>query len=165
LEGVKSTHREVASDPGPMTALPCEHLPLGEIPLVANPHPLQVDPGIGFLRTLEGFSFVGSWPLPDQPAMCPSRPPYLVWHHWRDWVYQREWIWAWNGIYRAESVDVLTNPSFRVPTSRRNEEHQAGIPNSDSLDVVGLRLAKRTISLRQSRLGLSPFVFHNSSSL
>ncbi len=33
----------------------------------------QVNPGIGFLRTFEGFSFVGSWPLPDNPFVR-SRP-------------------------------------------------------------------------------------------
>ena len=35
-----------------------EILPFVKIPLVANAHPLQVNPGIGFLCTLEGFSFV-----------------------------------------------------------------------------------------------------------
>ena len=30
-----------------------------------NPHPLQVDPGVGFLCTLEGFGFVSGWPFPD----------------------------------------------------------------------------------------------------
>ena len=44
-----------------------EILPYVEIPLVPNPHPLQVNPGIGFLCTLEGFSFVSGLPLPDHP--------------------------------------------------------------------------------------------------
>jgi len=44
-----------------------EILPLVKIPLVANAHPLQVDPGIGFFCTLEGFSLVSGWPLPDNP--------------------------------------------------------------------------------------------------
>ena len=35
-----------------------EILPIVKIPFVPNPHPLQVDPGIGFPCTLEGFSFV-----------------------------------------------------------------------------------------------------------
>ena len=44
-----------------------EILPFVKIPLVANAHPLQVNPGIGFLSALEGFSFVRGWPLPDNP--------------------------------------------------------------------------------------------------
>jgi hypothetical protein len=35
-----------------------EILPHVKIPRVPNAHPLQVDPGIGFLCTLEGFSLV-----------------------------------------------------------------------------------------------------------
>jgi len=42
-----------------------EVLPFDKIPLVANAHPFQVDPGIGFLCTLEGFAFVSGCPLPD----------------------------------------------------------------------------------------------------
>ena len=42
------------------------------IPLVANAHPFQVDLGIGFLCTLEGFSFVRGLPFPDNPA--PGQP-------------------------------------------------------------------------------------------
>jgi hypothetical protein len=37
---------------------PSEVLPIAQIPLLANAHPLQVNPGIGFLCALEGFSFV-----------------------------------------------------------------------------------------------------------
>jgi hypothetical protein len=37
------------------------------------PHPLQVDPGIGFLSGSEGFSFVSGYPLPDNPLVG-SRP-------------------------------------------------------------------------------------------
>jgi len=40
-----------------------------KILLVANAHPLQVNPGIGFLRTLEGFSFVSGCALPDNPLV------------------------------------------------------------------------------------------------
>ena len=40
---------------------------------MANAHPLQVDPGIGFLRALEGLSLVGGCPLPDNPFVG-SRP-------------------------------------------------------------------------------------------
>ena len=40
-------------------------LPYIKVPLVANAHPLQVNSGIGFLRTLEGFSFVSGLPFPD----------------------------------------------------------------------------------------------------
>ena len=50
-----------------------EILPYVKIPLVANAHPLQVNPGIGFLGTLEGFSFVRGYPLPDNPLVG-SRP-------------------------------------------------------------------------------------------
>ena len=39
-----------------------ETLSVVKIHLVANTHPLQVDPGIGFLCTLEGFSFVSGLP-------------------------------------------------------------------------------------------------------
>jgi hypothetical protein len=46
---------------------PSEIQPVDKIPLVADAHPLQVDPGIGFLCLLEGFSFVSGWPLPDHP--------------------------------------------------------------------------------------------------
>ena len=45
----------------------CEILPYVKIPLVANAHPLQVDPWIGLLRTLEGFSLVCGRALPDHP--------------------------------------------------------------------------------------------------
>jgi hypothetical protein len=48
-------------------------LPFVKIPLVANAHPLQVDPGVGFLCTLEGFSFVSGRPFPDHPFVG-SRP-------------------------------------------------------------------------------------------
>jgi hypothetical protein len=50
-----------------------EILPIVQIPLVANSHPLQVDPGIGFLCALESFSFVRRCPLPDHPFVG-SRP-------------------------------------------------------------------------------------------
>ena len=50
-----------------------EILPITKIPLVANPHPLKIDPGIGLLRTLEGFSLVSGWPFPDNPLVS-SRP-------------------------------------------------------------------------------------------
>jgi hypothetical protein len=38
-------------------------------PLVANVHPLQVDPWIGSICTLEGFSFVSGVAFPDNPLM------------------------------------------------------------------------------------------------
>ena len=41
----------------------CEILPFVKNPLVANAHPLQVDPGIGFLCTFEGFGFARGWLL------------------------------------------------------------------------------------------------------
>ena len=44
-------------------------LPRVQIPLVANGHPLQVDPGIGFLGAFEGFGFVSGWPFPDEPLL------------------------------------------------------------------------------------------------
>ena len=50
-----------------------EILPYVKIPLVANAHPFQVDPGIGFLRTLEGFGFVSGWCFPDN-SFVGSRP-------------------------------------------------------------------------------------------
>jgi hypothetical protein len=50
-----------------------EILALVKIPLVANAHPLQVNPGIGFLCALEGFSLVSGWSLPDHPFVG-SRP-------------------------------------------------------------------------------------------
>ena len=46
---------------------PSEILSFAKVPLVANAHPLQVDPGIGLLCALEGFSFVGGRSLPDNP--------------------------------------------------------------------------------------------------
>ena len=46
---------------------PREILPHVKIPLVANAHPLQVNPGVGFLCTLEGFSLVSGLLLPDNP--------------------------------------------------------------------------------------------------
>ena len=56
-----------------LTILKCwvlsEILPCVKVLLVANAHPLQVDPGIGFLCTLEGFSFVSGWPFPDGPLV------------------------------------------------------------------------------------------------
>ena len=52
---------------------PREILPYIKIPLVPDAHPLQVDPGVGFLRTLEGFSLVGGFPFPDDPLVG-SRP-------------------------------------------------------------------------------------------
>jgi hypothetical protein len=42
-------------------------VPYIKIPLIANAHPLQVDPGMGLLRTLEGFSLVGGFAFPDHP--------------------------------------------------------------------------------------------------
>ena len=50
-----------------------EILPYIKIPLVANAHPLQVNPEIGFLCTLEGFSFVTRWPFSHRPLVG-SRP-------------------------------------------------------------------------------------------
>ena len=35
-----------------------EILPYIKVPLVPNAHPLQVNPGVGFLCTFEGFDFV-----------------------------------------------------------------------------------------------------------
>jgi hypothetical protein len=52
---------------------PSEILPFVKIPLVTNVHPLQVDPGIGLVCALEGFSFVSGCPLPDNPLVG-SRP-------------------------------------------------------------------------------------------
>jgi hypothetical protein len=43
-----------------------EILPYIKIHLVANAHPLQVNPGIGFLCTSEGLSLVGGLALPDE---------------------------------------------------------------------------------------------------
>jgi hypothetical protein len=51
----------------------CGGLPYVKIPLVANAHPLQVNPGIGFLSALEGFSLVSGWSLPYNPFLG-SRP-------------------------------------------------------------------------------------------
>ena len=48
---------------GTATAL-SKVLPYIKVPLVANAHPLQVNSGIGFLRTLEGFSFVSGLAFP-----------------------------------------------------------------------------------------------------
>ena len=44
-----------------------------EIPPVTDAHPLQVNPGIGFLGTLEGFGLVRGWPFPDRPFVS-ARP-------------------------------------------------------------------------------------------
>ena len=44
-----------------------------KIPFVANAHPLQVNPGVCFLRTFEGFGLVGGLPFPDDPLVG-SRP-------------------------------------------------------------------------------------------
>jgi hypothetical protein len=44
-------------------------LPFLKVHLVPNPHPLQVDPGISFLGTLEGLSFVCGLPFPDKPLV------------------------------------------------------------------------------------------------
>ena len=51
-----------------------ETLSVVKIHLVANTHPLQVDPGIGFLRTLEDFSFVSGFSFPDEELVL-ARPP------------------------------------------------------------------------------------------
>ena len=48
-------------------------LPPLKIPLMANSHPLQVNPEIGFLRTFEGFGFVSGLPLPDKELVF-ARP-------------------------------------------------------------------------------------------
>jgi hypothetical protein len=37
-------------------------------------------------------------PARVQPTMRPSGPPFLVWEYWRNWVRQRERIWAWKGV-------------------------------------------------------------------
>ena len=50
-----------------------EILPYVKIPLVANAHPLKVNPGARFLGTLEGFRFVRGLPFPDKPFVG-SRP-------------------------------------------------------------------------------------------
>jgi len=42
-------------------------LPYVKIPFVPDPHPLPVDPGVGFLRTLEGFGLVRGWSFPNSP--------------------------------------------------------------------------------------------------
>ena len=57
---------------------PREILPFVKIPFATNAHPLQVDPGIGFLRALEGFSFVSGHALPDNPFVG-SRPVLGSW--------------------------------------------------------------------------------------
>jgi hypothetical protein len=44
-----------------------EILPIIKIPFVANAHPLKVNPGVGFLCSLEGFSFVCGLSFPDRP--------------------------------------------------------------------------------------------------
>ena len=44
-----------------------EILQIVMISLVTNAHPLQVNPGVGFLCTLEGFSFVSGCPSPGNP--------------------------------------------------------------------------------------------------
>ena len=46
-----------------------EKLPYVGIPLGANAHPIQVDPGIGLLGTHEGFGFVSSWTFPNCPLV------------------------------------------------------------------------------------------------
>ena len=43
-------------------------------------------------------------PARVQPTMRPSGPPFLVWEYWRNWVRQRERIWAWKGVFRSESA-------------------------------------------------------------
>ena len=48
---------------------PSETLPVIKITLVADAHPLQVNPGIGFLRAFEGFSFVRGFSFPNKPFM------------------------------------------------------------------------------------------------
>ncbi len=50
-----------------------EKLSFVKIPLISNAHPLQVDPGVGFLCTLEGCRFVRGLPFPDNPLVG-SRP-------------------------------------------------------------------------------------------
>ena len=55
-----------------------ETLPHVKIPLVANTHPLQVNPGIGFLCTLEGFAFVSGCPLPDH-LFVDARSVLSIW--------------------------------------------------------------------------------------
>ena len=50
-----------------------ETLSVVKIHLVANTHPLQVDPGIGFLCTLEGLEFVSGISFPHSPLVG-SRP-------------------------------------------------------------------------------------------
>jgi hypothetical protein len=41
-----------------------------EIQFMANPHPIQVNPRISLLRTLEGFGFVSGLPFPDKELVC-----------------------------------------------------------------------------------------------
>ena len=48
-------------------------LPNIKITLLADAHPLQVNPGIGFLRTFEGFGLVRGVPFPDD-TLVGSRP-------------------------------------------------------------------------------------------
>jgi hypothetical protein len=41
-------------------------LHLVKIPVVSNPHPFQVNPGVSLLGTLEGFGFVTGFSFPDK---------------------------------------------------------------------------------------------------
>lgn len=56
-----------------------EVLPYIKVPLVANAHPLQINPGVGFLGILKGFGFVSGFAFPNKPFMSswsgPSRAP------------------------------------------------------------------------------------------
>jgi hypothetical protein len=52
-----------------------ENLPIVKVHLVPNPHPFQVNSGIGLLRAFEGFGFVRDCPLPDDPFVG-SRPVF-----------------------------------------------------------------------------------------
>ncbi len=55
------------------TLRPTEILPYIKIPLVPNPHPLQVDPRVGFLRAFEGFRFVSAVPCHTIHSWAPGR--------------------------------------------------------------------------------------------
>lgn len=46
-----------------------EILPYVKVHLVANTHPLQVNPGIGLLRILESWSLANSCSFPDNPSL------------------------------------------------------------------------------------------------
>ena len=80
-DGLSPTRPGLELSPS-LTILKCqgrsEILTCVKVLLVANAHPLQVDLGIGFLCTLQGFSFVSCLPFPHNPLVG-SRPILSGW--------------------------------------------------------------------------------------